>query len=110
MNKMMAIIPVEHGPYAIAITPDGTKVYVANSKSNTVSVIATATNRVIATTLVGAQPTMIAVTPDGTKVYVGNSGIGTISVISTVTDQIVATLPVGKFNSPVTSTIVFTRC
>jgi YVTN family beta-propeller protein len=36
----------------------------------TVSVIATATNRVTATITVGTDPSGLAVTPDGSKVYV----------------------------------------
>jgi YVTN family beta-propeller protein len=42
-------VPVEDGPGDITVTPDGTKVYVANSNSNTVSVIDAATNKVMAT-------------------------------------------------------------
>ena len=45
------------------MTPDGSKVYVANEGSNTVSVIATATNAVTATIPVGALPYGVAVDP-----------------------------------------------
>jgi YVTN family beta-propeller protein len=57
----------------VAVTPDGSKVYVANSNSNTVSVIATASNAVVATITVGAFAPGVAVTPDGSRVYVANS-------------------------------------
>jgi YVTN family beta-propeller protein len=40
-------IPVGRVPYGLAVTPDGSKVYVANALANTVSVIDTATNTVI---------------------------------------------------------------
>ena len=56
----------------MAVTPDGSKVYVANAFSSTVSVIATATNTVTATIPVG-DPAGMAVTPDGSKVYVTNN-------------------------------------
>ena len=39
----------------LAVTPDGTKIYVANSGANTVSVINTTTDTVIATVPVGTQ-------------------------------------------------------
>jgi YVTN family beta-propeller protein len=105
-NKVTATISVPaYKSDTIAITPDGTKVYVTNSQRNTVSVIATVTNQVIATIQVGNQPTIVAVTPDGTKAYVGNVGIDTISVISTVTDQVVDT-----FSVPYAGDIIFTRC
>ncbi|MBI1747662.1 MAG: hypothetical protein HYR55_13910 [Acidobacteria bacterium] len=48
------------------------RVYVANSESNNVSVIDTATNRVIATVDVGSFPDGAAASPDGTRVYVSN--------------------------------------
>ena len=61
-------------PWGVAVSPDGTKVYVANEYGNTVSVIDTATNTVTATVNVGSGPFGVAVNPDGTKVYVANSG------------------------------------
>ena len=42
-------VPVETEPYGLALTPNGTKLYVTNSRSDTVSVIDTATEAVIAT-------------------------------------------------------------
>src|SRR5215813_91171 len=48
------------------------RAYVTNGADNTVSVIDTGANSVVATTPVGAGPTGVAVTPDGTRVYVTN--------------------------------------
>src|SRR5256886_13710269 len=47
-----------------------TRAYVTNESSNTVSVIDTATNTVVATIPVGAVPAAVAITPDGTRAYV----------------------------------------
>ena len=47
-NSMTAIT-VGNFPYGVAVTPDGTQAYVTNGVSNTVSVIATASNTVVAT-------------------------------------------------------------
>ena len=44
-----------------------TRAYVTNYVDNTVSVIDTATNTVVATIPVGIQPLGVAVTPDGTR-------------------------------------------
>jgi YVTN family beta-propeller protein len=65
------------------------------SNSNSVFVIDTATNTVIATIPVGLFPLSIAITPDGTRAYVTNSNSGTISVIDTATNSVIATIPVG---------------
>jgi YVTN family beta-propeller protein len=83
----------------VAVTPDGSKVYVANFGSNTVSVIATATDTVIGSPIaVGARPEGVAVTPDGSKVYVANALSNTVSVIATATNTVTGSpIPVGRF-------------
>ena len=68
-NTVTATIPVGAGPVGVAITSDGTKVYVANSSDNTVSVINTATSAVTSINVgAGSGPFGVAVTPDGSKV------------------------------------------
>ena len=69
--------------------------YITNQNSNTVSVIDTATDTVIATIPVGLSPFGVAVSPDGSKVYVANTGANTLSVIDTATNTVSATVPVG---------------
>jgi YVTN family beta-propeller protein len=68
--------------------------YVA-SGTNTVSVIDTATNMVVATIPVGKFPGGVAVAPDGKHVYVTNNQANTVSVIDTASNTVVATVPVG---------------
>jgi YVTN family beta-propeller protein len=69
--------------------------YITNHFDDTVSVLATATNTVIATVPVGVEPTGVAVTPDGAAVYVANQGSATVSVLATATNTVIATVPVG---------------
>jgi len=92
-------VPVESGPAGVAVNPTGTKVYVTNSGSNTVSIIDTATNTVTATVPAGNYPFGVAVTPDGTTVYVVNVGSGTASVIDTATNTVTDTVNVGEGES-----------
>ena len=75
---------------------DQSLVYVSNLGDNTVSVINTATNTVIATVPVGNLPTLIALTPDNTRAYVANQGSNDVTVINTATNTVVATIPVGS--------------
>jgi len=86
-------------PFGVAVTPDGSRVYVANLMGNTVSVINAATNAVTAVP-VGLNPTAAAVTPDGARVYVTNQTDNTVSVIDTAT-SIVSTAPVAVGPSPI---------
>jgi YVTN family beta-propeller protein len=69
--------------------------YITNQSSNTVSVIDTTTDTVIATIPVGQTPFGVAVSPDGRQVYVTNVFSNTVSVIDTATSTVSATIPVG---------------
>ena len=92
-NTVVANIPVGITPLQAAITPDGTKLYVVNFRTNNVSVITTASNSVTSTVLVGTGPQSIAITPDGKVAYVANTKTGAISVISTATDTVTSNIP-----------------
>src|SRR5262249_36972249 len=92
-------------PIGVAVTPDGKFVFVVNSYSENVTVIATATNTVVATVGVGkgpqgVAPQGVAVTPDGKFVYVTNLGIfpalGTVSAIATASNPVTATVGLGS--------------
>jgi YVTN family beta-propeller protein len=76
------------------VTPDGASVYVPNLASNSVSVIDTTTNTVVATVPVGVGPAAIDINPSGTFAYTANAG-GGVSVISTAINAVVATVSVG---------------
>ena len=83
-------------PAGVAVSPDGSKVYVANSYlANSVSVIDTETNTVSATIPVGVGPEGLAVTADGRKIYVANVYDNSVSVIATATNTVIDTISVG---------------
>jgi YVTN family beta-propeller protein len=78
-------------------TAGGPLAYVANTDSNSVSVIDTSTDSVVATVPVGNQPYDVAVLPNGAKVYVSNSSVsnpaqGSVSVIDTATNTVTTTV------------------
>ena len=88
-NAVSATIPIGDPPLGgVAVTPDGSKVYV--TQVTTVSVIDTVTNTVIATIPVGLIPEGVAVTPDGSKVYVTSIVANTVSVIDAATNTVTA--------------------
>jgi YVTN family beta-propeller protein len=55
---------------AVAITPDGSRIYVTSNANATVTVIDTATSMVVSTIPVGFNPLGVVITPDGTRAYV----------------------------------------
>ena len=88
-------VTVGTNPRGVGITPDGAFAYVANNGAGTVSVIAIATNTVVATVTVGPNPYGVGITPDGAYAYIANYGTTTVSVIATATNTVVATVTVG---------------
>lgn len=70
---IVAQIPVGKTPYGVAVSPDGTRVYVTNFGDNNVSVIDAVKNTVITNLYTGKGPRGIAVSPDNKRVYVADS-------------------------------------
>jgi YVTN family beta-propeller protein len=87
-------VPVGNGPDALTILRDGSRVYVANQKDGTISVVNLGTYQVEATIPVTGHPISIASvysTPYG-QVYVVSSDQPYMTVIRTDTDQVSASL------------------
>ena len=80
-------------PFAVALSPDGKTLYLANAGSDDVSVIDLSTNRGLAHLTVGANPRGIAITPDGSRIFVNNALDGTLSVIDAATLTVTNTVP-----------------
>jgi YVTN family beta-propeller protein len=93
----IASVQVGNIPFAIAVSPDGTKAYVGNtSVVGTVSVIDIASRTVTATITVGSRAYGIAFSPDGSKAYVVNRDSNNVSVINVATNTVTATIAVGS--------------
>jgi YVTN family beta-propeller protein len=87
-------VPVGNGPDTLSILRDGSRVYVANQKDSTVSVVSLTTYTVLATIPVIGHPISMASTfstPYG-QVYVLSSDQPYMSVIRTDTDQVAASI------------------
>lgn len=95
-NTVSGTITVGTAPRGVSVSPDGSKVYIANWVSNTMSVINTATNTVTATIPLGTQPFGVCVSPDGSKVYATNYYGNSVSVLNAVTNTVTATITVGS--------------
>jgi YVTN family beta-propeller protein len=88
-------VPVGARPVGLAISPDGTRVYVANYVDATVSVVDVSSASVVATIPVaGPQPLGMVVTPDGGRLYVVNEGGDSVSVVDTLAGTELTTIAV----------------
>ena len=69
-------------------TPTGTRLYVSNLGSTTVSVVNTGTNLEITKVTVGSQPSGLVVSADGSRLYALSRANGTVTAIDTATNQV----------------------
>ena len=91
---------VGNAPSGVAVSPDGTRAYVANVSDGTLTVLdtTTATPIVVGDPIpVGDGPTDVTLSPDGSRAYVHRSGNGTITVLdtTTATPTVLGTIDVG---------------
>ena len=93
-DSMVGTIPVGSSN-GLCSLPSGEYVYVANTPSNTVSVILTSDDTVTSTISGFASPWDACSLPSGEYVYVTNYGGNSVSVIRTSDNTIVAEVPVG---------------
>ncbi len=90
--------PHRDHPYGLAVTPDGTKLYVALAGNEAepgseVAVFDVATRQVTGRVQVGSMPTYLGMHPSGAFVVVINRFSNYASVISTATDAVVSEIP-----------------
>jgi YVTN family beta-propeller protein len=105
-NVVFATAPWAHGSNGgIAITPDGSRMYVSNHEVSSVSVFDTATNVPLMEIGVGLNPIGLAITPDGSHAYVANQNSDDVTVIALATDTVIKTIPVSAGANPIWVTI-----
>jgi YVTN family beta-propeller protein len=79
----------------VVVSRDGKKIYVANGRANSISVIDGTNDKLIATIAVGQRVWGLAITPDGRKLYAANGISNDVSVIDTSNDSVLATIKAG---------------
>ena len=94
-------------PIQVFATPDGRHVYAANEGTknnidNTVSVIDTITNKVVATVVTGKGAHGVVVTDDGSRALIANTVDSTVSVIDTATQRVTRSIKVGEGTGGIT--------
>jgi YVTN family beta-propeller protein len=106
-GKVTDTISVGLHPSGLAWDESRHRLYVANSNSDTISVVDTATNRVIETVelqpfnkkVAGISPESVALAPDHSALYVACSGINAVGVVSlkNVRPRVAGFIPTGWY-------------
>ena len=91
-------VQVGAAPVALALNRDTGRLYVANSRGRSVSILDTHSDKVLATVPTAARPYAIAVDEAANKVYVSNTFSNMLTVIDG-TANTATNLPVGSFDA-----------
>jgi YVTN family beta-propeller protein len=114
LPRLLTRIPVEGNPNSMVLNASETRLFVASDNSDRVSIIDTATDRVVETIrttapenmlrgskqLPGAAPNSLTLSPDERTLYVTNGGMNAIAVISFAQGQphrVVGLIPTGWY-------------
>jgi YVTN family beta-propeller protein len=97
-HAAVATMRVGRAPAGVAVAPDGRFVYIANSESNSVSVLNSTSDRIAGTIVLPrrSRPLGVALSPNGRDLYTADGGSNRVSVIDTKTRRIVASLQAGR--------------
>jgi YVTN family beta-propeller protein len=99
-NQVVSAHGVGSVPRGLVVSPDGSRVYITNENSGTISVFNTST-LAPPTTITGLfQPVGLAITPDGSRLYVAAFGGDSVQVVSTSSGTVTNTIPLGTNTRP----------
>jgi YVTN family beta-propeller protein len=106
---LLTTITVGTHPNQSVLDATGRKLYVANGDSDQISVVDTATNRVVQTiglapypkAPVGSNPTGLSLSLDGRSLYVTNAGNNDVAVIDLDRGRVAGLIPTGWYPSSV---------
>ena len=101
-NMLAPVAPIAVGkfPVGVMFDPHDDDVYVTNSESNTVSVIADSDNTVIATVTVGTNPWGIAYDPAQDEIFVACNGDGEVYILNGTTNTVAGSVLLGANYAP----------
>jgi YVTN family beta-propeller protein len=105
-GQVVKTIEVGLHPSAMALSPDGRHLYVANANSDSISVIGTTADivektidvRLDSSAPLGSAPNALVASPDGETLYVANAGNNAVAVVQPGRrDPVRGFIPVGWF-------------
>ena len=80
----------------IAVTPDGTRVFVDDGGDNNIFEVDVTQNKVVQTIKAGSVPGILAVTPDGTELWAGDYMATWVSVIDIASGKVTREIALGS--------------
>ena len=104
---VIATIPTGSGPNAIAVSPNGAKIFVADANSDDLTVFDVnapqSVRRISLSPFTGARPgsspNALAFSPDGSRLYVANAWDNDVAVVAPDSEQVEGLIPTGWYPS-----------
>lgn len=111
-RAVAAVWPAQEHPNELVLSPDGTRLFVANANRNTVSVLEAASGRPLETlsgalhpqSPPGSTPNSLALSPDGRRLFVANACNNNVAVFDVSTpgaSRSLGFIPVGWYPTSV---------
>ena len=94
-GEVVNVVHAGTDPEQLAISADGTRLYVANEDAGEASVVDIASGEFLARFPVGGEPEGVRISPDGSVVYVTSEEDNQVSVIDTAANEVIAVFEVG---------------
>jgi YVTN family beta-propeller protein len=104
------MLPTGAHPVALLLSRDQSRLYVANSLSDTISVIDTKSDQIVSTVLLrpraardlpGVSPVALALSPDEKTLYAAVGDMNAVAVIDTADSELLGYIPTGWYPSSV---------
>ena len=104
-HEVSQTIEVLLHPSGMALSSDGSRLFVANANSDAISVIDTDQDRVVKTWSAkpmpelpfGSMPNALAVAPDGQTLYIANGGNNLLATFDLNTEKVTGLIPTGWY-------------
>jgi len=94
-RQLTKTIKTGEEPEGVSVTADGKLVYSTNEADGTVSVIDTATGKLLKQIKVGRRPRNVVFMPDGKNAYVNAENDGAIGYLDTVKNVLIEPISIG---------------
>jgi YVTN family beta-propeller protein len=94
-GKLLKVLPSGTDPEQLAVSHDGTKVFIANEDAGKASVVDVATGEIVETFKIGDEPEGVSVEPSGNRVWVTSEEDGAVFVLDLVAHKVAKAIKVG---------------
>lgn len=108
-GEVVRTFTVQDEPTDLAVSPDGSRLYVANLDADTISVIDLESGGIERSIAVGSSPSSITISADGAYAYVTNYRGGNVDVIDTASGDVIGSIEVNYAPAYMTLSLDGTR-